>query len=87
MKYRILELNANAFMAQRSIDGKTWHDGTPGPAHAIALAHVYVASMREFDARDTAGVVVWHSAWVDVPEEKKLRLDPLSVERFEDFLR
>jgi hypothetical protein len=84
MKYRIKELNANAFMVQRSLDGETWHDGVPVPAPTEALAHAYVASMREFDARDTEGVVVWHSEWVDRP---KTELVEGTVMRFEDFLK
>lgn len=79
MQYRIKEISKEAYMPQRSTDGNEWHDGVPVPAPSLSCAHGYVASMRQFDARDSEGVVVWTSEW-------KIAEDPKEVASFFDFL-
>lgn len=81
MHYRIKELSGTAFMPQRSHDNLTWHDAVPLHTPTLALAHLYLVSIRAFDAKDTPGVVVWHSDF-EIAGTKELVTDPTSLSGF-----
>lgn len=70
-EYRISRLDdGSGFMPQRGVSGNLdgisrrmyWCDAVPVPAPTLEMAETYLASIQQFDLRDSPGVIVFETA-------------------------